>query len=58
MHKIALDIGAAPGGWSHYLLQHGIKVVAVDNALLDYKKFIGKKYSLLQMRKKGLGLRI
>jgi len=44
MHKMALDIGAAPGGWSHYLLQHGIKVVAVDNALLDYKKFgYGKK---------------
>jgi len=44
MHKMALDIGAAPGGWSHYLLQHRIKVVAVDNALLDYKKFgYGKK---------------
>jgi len=44
MHKMALDIGAAPGGWSDYLLQHGTKVVAVDNALLDYKKFgYGKK---------------
>ena len=56
MHKIALDIGAAPGGWSHYLLQHGIKVVAVDNALLDYKKFIGKKILIITSEKERLGL--
>jgi len=37
-HKRGLDIGAAPGGWTHYLSQHGIKIVAVDNALLEYKK--------------------
>ncbi len=36
-HKMGLDIGAAPGGWTHYLSQHGIKMVAVDNALLNYK---------------------
>jgi len=56
MHKIALDIGAAPGGWSHYLLRHGIKVVAVDNALLDYKKFIGKKILVITNEKEKLGL--
>jgi len=56
MHKIALDIGAAPGGWSHYLLQHGIKVVAVDNALLDYKKFIGKKILVITNEKERLRL--
>jgi len=56
MHKMALDIGAAPGGWSHYLLQHGIKVVAVDNALLDYKKFIGKKILVITNEKEKLGL--
>ncbi|MFP3288833.1 MAG: THUMP domain-containing class I SAM-dependent methyltransferase [Candidatus Micrarchaeota archaeon] len=56
MHKIALDIGAAPGGWSHYLLQHGVKVVAVDNALLDYKKFIGKKMLVITNEKEKLGL--
>jgi len=56
MHKIALDIGAAPGGWSHYLLRHGIKVVAVDNALLDYKKFIGKKILIITNEKERLGL--
>jgi len=56
MHKIALDIGAAPGGWSHYILQHGVKVVAVDNALLDYKKFIGKRILIITNEKKSLDL--
>lgn len=36
--KRALDIGAAPGGWTHHLLSQGIRVVAVDNAVLDYAK--------------------
>ncbi len=36
--KLALDMGAAPGGWTHYLITRGIKVVAIDNALLDYEK--------------------
>ncbi len=36
MHKV-LDIGAAPGGWTHYLSKYA-KIVAVDNALLDYKE--------------------
>jgi 23S rRNA U2552 (ribose-2'-O)-methylase RlmE/FtsJ len=34
----ALDIGAAPGGWTHYLATHRVRVVAIDNALLDYEK--------------------
>lgn len=34
----ALDIGAAPGGWTHYLAEQGIKIAAVDNALLSYAK--------------------
>ena len=36
--KTCLDIGAAPGGWTHYLSQHGIKVLAIDGALMDYGK--------------------
>jgi 23S rRNA (cytidine2498-2'-O)-methyltransferase len=32
--KTGLDLGAAPGGWSHVLLQHGITVTAVDPAQL------------------------
>ena len=31
----ALDLGAAPGGWTHYLSKQGIKVDAVDPAELN-----------------------
>jgi len=31
----ALDLGAAPGGWSKVLLERGLKVTAVDPALLS-----------------------
>jgi 23S rRNA (cytidine2498-2'-O)-methyltransferase len=31
----ALDLGAAPGGWTHLLLEAGLRVVAVDPARLD-----------------------
>lgn len=34
----ALDIGAAPGGWTARLLGLGIRVIAVDTALLEYSK--------------------
>ena len=33
---IALDLGAAPGGWSKFLALNGFKVLAVDSAELDY----------------------
>lgn len=36
--RIALDIGAAPGGWSSYMAKQGSKVIAVDNAALAYEK--------------------
>ncbi len=39
----ALDIGAAPGGWTHYLTDSGVKVVAIDNAFLDYRKLCANK---------------
>ena len=32
---MALDLGAAPGGWTRILRQHSMKVVAVDPAELD-----------------------
>ena len=31
-----LDIGAAPGGWSNFMLKHGATVVSVDAAFMDY----------------------
>lgn len=34
-YRSALDIGAAPGGWSSLLLERGLKVTAVDPAKLD-----------------------
>src|SRR5437762_7499992 len=32
---LALDLGAAPGGWTRILLEAGMQVVAVDPAKLD-----------------------
>lgn len=31
---LAVDLGAAPGGWSWLLARHGLRVIAVDNAQL------------------------
>ncbi len=43
-----LDIGAAPGGWTHYLSHEGVRVVARDTALLDYAKVAeGKRVLVL-----------
>jgi 23S rRNA (cytidine2498-2'-O)-methyltransferase len=30
----AVDLGAAPGGWTYQLVSHGLKVIAVDNGPL------------------------
>ncbi|NJN43361.1 MAG: methyltransferase domain-containing protein [Anaerolineae bacterium] len=32
---LALDMGAAPGGWARLLAEHGLHVIAVDPAELD-----------------------
>ncbi len=34
---LALDLGAAPGGWSRFLARSGYRVLAVDNGELDYR---------------------
>ncbi|KZE80036.1 SAM-dependent methyltransferase [Paenibacillus elgii] len=34
-YRSALDIGAAPGGWTSLLLERGLRVTAVDPAKLD-----------------------
>ncbi len=34
---IAIDLGAAPGGWSGFLANNGFKVIAIDNGELNYK---------------------
>lgn len=33
----AVDLGAAPGGWSWQLSHHGLRVIAVDNGPMDKK---------------------
>jgi len=33
--EVVLDLGAAPGGWTHVALRHGARVVAVDRGFLD-----------------------
>jgi 23S rRNA (cytidine2498-2'-O)-methyltransferase len=35
---VAIDLGAAPGGWSHFLAKSGFKVVAIDKGELDCRK--------------------
>ncbi|MDE1851952.1 MAG: hypothetical protein KGH69_04685 [Candidatus Micrarchaeota archaeon] len=42
---IAIDLGAAPGGWSMVLAKKGYKVVAIDNADLEYEKIEGQRLS-------------
>lgn len=38
-HGRALDLGAAPGGWTRLLLDAGLRVIAVDPAKLDQRLF-------------------
>lgn len=34
-YRTAIDVGAAPGGWTSLLLERGVKVTAIDPAKLD-----------------------
>ena len=56
----ALDLGAAPGGWTSVLLEHGLQVTAVDTGDMDerlYKypgfKFIKANASELKLEKES-----
>ncbi|WP_438350950.1 SAM-dependent methyltransferase [Paenibacillus sp. FA6] len=51
----ALDIGAAPGGWTSFLLQRGIHVTAVDPAKM-HESLVGHP-QLKIMRKNASGVR-
>lgn len=44
----ALDIGAAPGGWTSFLLERGLKVTAVDTAKLHPSLLSAPKLTFLQ----------
>lgn len=45
-YEKALDLGAAPGGWTSVLLEHGLEVTAVDTGEMDERlnKYPGFKY--------------
>ncbi|MFD1175671.1 SAM-dependent methyltransferase [Paenibacillus puldeungensis] len=44
----ALDIGAAPGGWTSFLLERGLKVTAIDTAKLHPSLLSSPKLTFLQ----------
>ena len=46
---VALDVGAAPGGWSSYLANHVQHVVAVDPAVMNPDAEVAAKIDHLQM---------
>ena len=50
----AVDLGAAPGGWTHYLLKQGCHVTAVDNGPLKIKMTTGYPGSLSIMKTDGM----
>ena len=35
---LAIDLGAAPGGWSYLLAKRGMKVIAIDRGKLNYER--------------------
>ncbi|CAG7645521.1 Ribosomal RNA large subunit methyltransferase M [Paenibacillus solanacearum] len=47
-YRSALDIGAAPGGWTSLLLERGLQVTAVDPAKLDAALLHHPKLTWLQ----------
>ena len=53
--KTAIDLGAAPGGWTWQLAQRGLKVTAVDNGPL--KGAAAKHPSIRHLRQDGFRFR-
>jgi 23S rRNA (cytidine2498-2'-O)-methyltransferase len=61
--RSALDLGAAPGGWTSVLLEHGLKVTAVDTGDMDSRllkapglRFIKSNASELKLEKDSFDL--
>ena len=49
MHgQTAVDLGAAPGGWTYYLLKQGCQVTAVDNGSLKIKNPDGRSLKIVK----------
>lgn len=45
-----LDVGAAPGGWTGFLVRRGAKVVAIDAGALDYKRLGTEKIAIIEQK--------
>lgn len=52
----ALDLGAAPGGWSSVLLENGIEVTAVDTGEMDSRLSQNKKLHFIKQNADDLKL--
>ncbi len=46
--QTCIDLGAAPGGWTHVLLTHGCHVTAVDRSALDERLMRNKLVSFVR----------
>ena len=53
--KLAVDLGAAPGGWTWQLVQQGMEVVAVDNGEMD--SALMKSGQVIHLRADGFTFR-
>ncbi len=43
-----LDVGAAPGGWTNFMVKRGATVVAIDRAALDYDRLATKDVRVIE----------
>lgn len=59
--ETAVDLGAAPGGWTLVMMRHGVDVTAVDHAELDLPKDKGGKTKnfgrVIHVKENGLKFR-
>ena len=57
VRETVIDLGAAPGGWSHACLRRGCRVMAVDNASLRLQHVEELPGELTHLRADGLRFR-
>ena len=48
--RLAIDVGAAPGGWSFVLAEHGMNVIAIDPADMDERVANHENVTHLKMK--------
>lgn len=55
--RYALDLGAAPGGWTSVLLEHGLQVTAVDTGDMDDRLFKYPNFKFIKVNAAELELK-